>query len=102
MSDTIRMEVPKAKQRNPLFMGGGRGSRGQTFKNRRDKRARLSGHAAETDGEPCGSLSRKGSCAGPARKTFESLSVSGLVAIPTGIIPDSTSIKTLNCPKFLP
>ena len=39
MSNTIRIEVPKAKNRNPLFMGG-RGSGGHTFRNKRDKRAK--------------------------------------------------------------
>lgn len=40
MSDTIRIQVPKAKSRNPLFMGGGKGSGSQTFKNKRDKRSK--------------------------------------------------------------
>jgi hypothetical protein len=47
MSNTIRIEadgstisLPKAKSRNPLFIGGGRGSGGQTFKNKRDKRSK--------------------------------------------------------------
>jgi hypothetical protein len=36
MSKTIRIEVPKTKNRNPLFIGGAAGR--QVFKDKRDKR----------------------------------------------------------------
>lgn len=51
MSNTIRIEAPKVKDRNPLFMGGGRGSGGHTFKNKRDKRAKDRKNSWQADQE---------------------------------------------------
>jgi len=40
MSKSIRIEVPQAKERNPLFLLGGKGTGGQKFRDRRDRRSK--------------------------------------------------------------